>query len=144
VNDYITSLSEVLKALIRKNVRVLICLAPFMQRSRFIQNLRRKYTENQNIFIRFCKRIHLKSIIVDLEFAYIGTANLSGAGVGIKSIRKRNFELGIITDDPDIIADIAYTYMEIFNGKFCSKEKCHFFKNYKAREPCEGILSKSI
>ncbi|NVM56036.1 MAG: hypothetical protein HWN66_20225 [Candidatus Helarchaeota archaeon] len=88
--------------------------------------------------------MHFKTIIVDLKYAYLGTANISGAGVGLKSTRRRNFELGFITQDSEIIADIASTFMDIFNGKFCSRQNCHFFENYHLQDSCHGILSNSI
>ena len=83
--------------------------------------------------------MHFKTIIVDLDYAYIGTANLSGAGVGMKSERRRNFELGFVTRDTNIIADIAATFMDIFNGKYCSGEKCHFYNNFRLKDPCYGM-----
>jgi len=115
-----------------------------MQNSRFIQNLRAKYAESQNLFVRFCRRMHFKAIVIDLEYIYLGSANFSGAGVGLKSVRKRNFELGIISKDPELIADITFIFMEIFNGNYCNKEKCHFFHNYRLQESCNGIQTNSI
>ncbi len=41
-----------------------------------------------------CPRVHFKCIIVDGVKAYFGSANLTGAGMGAKSERKRNFENG--------------------------------------------------
>ena len=35
--------------------------------------------------------------------ADVGSANLTGAGMGMKSPRKRNFEAGILTDDPEMV-----------------------------------------
>lgn len=134
-----TSLSEVLIRLVKKGVKVLICLTPFMQRSRFIQTLRQNPLAREKILIHFCRRMHFKTIIVDLNYAYIGTANLSGAGVGLKSIRKRNFELGFITEKHEMIATIAETFLEIFNGKYCNSNKCHFFENYRLEDPCFGM-----
>ena len=134
------SLSDVVLTLLKRNVQVLIVLAAFMQKSRFIQTLSEKCHNHENIRIRFCRRMHLKTIIADLKYAYIGTANLSGAGVGLKTLQKRNFELGFITRDNDLIADIASTFMEIFSGKFCSKKNCHFFENPHLDGSCKGIL----
>ncbi len=139
-----TSLSEVLKKLARRGVKVLIILAPFMQRSQFIHTIRNNRLDSGNILIRFCRRMHFKTIISDLQYAYIGTANLSGAGVGMKSIRKRNFELGFVTYNTNVIADIATTFMEIFNGEYCSEKCCHFFENSYQKEPCFGILRNKI
>ena len=38
-----------------------------------------------------CPRVHFKLIIIDTTIAYVGSANLTGAGMGMKSSRKRNF-----------------------------------------------------
>ncbi|MHA1266659.1 MAG: phospholipase D-like domain-containing protein [Candidatus Helarchaeota archaeon] len=134
-----TSLTKVLIGLSRRKVKVLICLAPFMERSQFLQELTNNGTIGEDILIRYCRRMHFKVIIVDLNYAYIGTANLSGAGVGLKSVRRRNFELGFVTEDEELIADVALTFLDIFNGRYCSKEKCYFYKNTYIDDPCFGI-----
>lgn len=38
-----------------------------------------------------CSRVHFKMMIFDMQVAYIGSANLTGAGIGMKSGQKRNF-----------------------------------------------------
>ena len=38
-----------------------------------------------------CPRVHFKSVIVDGRFAYTGSANLTGAGMGAKSIHRRKW-----------------------------------------------------
>ena len=50
-----------------------------------------------------CPRVHFKMMIFDLETAYIGSANLTGAGIGMKSPLRRNFEAGILTNDPELV-----------------------------------------
>jgi phosphatidylserine/phosphatidylglycerophosphate/cardiolipin synthase-like enzyme len=67
-----------------------------------------------------CPRVHLKAVIVDGSFAYSGSANLTGAGMGAKSEHKRNFESGIITDDSEIIAGIMEQFDSIWRGNHCS------------------------
>ena len=47
--------------------------------------------------------VHFKLIIIDSTIAYVGSANLTGAGMGMKSPKKRNFEAGILTDDPEML-----------------------------------------
>ena len=49
-----------------------------------------------------CPRVHFKMIIFDFETTYIGSANLTGAGIGMKSSNRRNFEAGILTDEPPV------------------------------------------
>ena len=48
---------------------------------------------------RLCPRVHMKIIVMDSELVYIGSANLTGAGMGMKSSANRNFEAGILTDE---------------------------------------------
>ena len=50
-----------------------------------------------------CPRVHFKMLIFDFETAYIGSANLTGAGIGMKSSNRRNFEAGILTDEASLI-----------------------------------------
>jgi len=75
-----------------------------------------------------CPRVHLKCVVVDGGFAYVGSANLTGAGQGAKSDRRRNFESGIITTDKTIIEQVADQFDQIWRGGHCSecgrKEYC--------------------
>ena len=68
-----------------------------------------------------CPRIHLKTVIIDGSFAYVGSANLTGAGMGAKSENKRNFESGFITDDKKTINKIMDQYDSIWRGTYCKK-----------------------
>lgn len=68
---------------------------------------------------QLCPRVHFKILIVDGTFAYTGSANLTGAGMGMKSINRRNFELGIITTNPEMIETIMSRFDEVWMGKFC-------------------------
>ena len=38
-----------------------------------------------------CPRVHFKIIIFDMKIAYVGSANLTGAGLGMKGENTRNF-----------------------------------------------------
>jgi phosphatidylserine/phosphatidylglycerophosphate/cardiolipin synthase-like enzyme len=70
---------------------------------------------------QLCPRVHFKHIIIDGEFAYTGSANLTGAGLGMKSPDRRNFEAGIVTTDPEFIDSIMNQFDEVWMGKFCKK-----------------------
>jgi len=78
---------------------------------------------------QLCPRVHFKHIIVDGKFAYSGSANLTGAGLGMKGENTRNFESGFITTDPLIIDAIMKQFDEVWMGKYCRncrrKEFCN-------------------
>ena len=66
-----------------------------------------------------CPRVHFKCIIVDGRKAYFGSANLTGAGMGAKSERKRNFENGVLTDDPTLVEPLVEQFDSVWRGDFC-------------------------
>ena len=68
-----------------------------------------------------CPRVHFKSVIVDGTFAYSGSANLTGAGMGAKSSTRRNFESGFITTDKKFIDAIAAQFDSVWAGVHCRK-----------------------
>ncbi|MGA2447048.1 MAG: phospholipase D-like domain-containing protein [Polyangiaceae bacterium] len=51
-------------------------------------------------------RVHLKLVAIDGALLYLGSANFTGAGLGAKGDGRRNFELGIVTDD-EWMLDVA-------------------------------------
>jgi len=69
--------------------------------------------------MRRCPRVHVKALIVDGRFMYLGSANLTGAGLGAKSPRRRNFEAGIWTDDLTLIDPVGDMLEGIWNGDRC-------------------------
>ena len=73
-----------------------------------------------------CPRVHFKMMIFDLDEVYVGSANLTGAGIGMKSHKTRNFEAGILTDEPGLI-DAAIEHFDSvwagFRCKDCSRKK---------------------
>lgn len=66
-----------------------------------------------------CPRVHLKCVIVDGCFAYTGSANLTGAGLGAKSAKRRNFESGIVTTDVRLVEQIMDQFDQIWRGAHC-------------------------
>ena len=75
-----------------------------------------------------CPRVHFKMMVFDGKEAYIGSANLTGAGIGMKAETTRNFEAGILTDDPQIVEQAMNQFDEVWMGKFC--------KTCKRRDLC--------
>jgi phosphatidylserine/phosphatidylglycerophosphate/cardiolipin synthase-like enzyme len=68
-----------------------------------------------------CPRVHFKLVAVDQRFAYSGSANLTGAGLGAKSDARRNFESGIVTTDPLLVRRIMRQFDEVWMGKHCQR-----------------------
>ena len=68
-----------------------------------------------------CPRVHFKCIIIDGKQAYFGSANLTGAGMGAKSENRRNFENGILTDEPGLIEPLAEQFDSVWRGANCQK-----------------------
>ena len=68
-----------------------------------------------------CPRVHYKMIVFDCKEVYIGSANLTGAGIGMKSENTRNFEAGILTDDPQIVNQAMNQFDSVWNGSMCKK-----------------------
>jgi phosphatidylserine/phosphatidylglycerophosphate/cardiolipin synthase-like enzyme len=68
-----------------------------------------------------CPRVHLKCVVVDRRFAYVGSANLTGAGLGAKSKRRRNFESGIVTTDEVIVEQVMEQFDRIWRGDHCAQ-----------------------
>ena len=57
----------------------------------------------------------------------IGRANLTGAGIGMKSEDKRNFEAGILTDAPAIVEQAMNQFDDVWIGKLCKRCKRRVF-----------------
>ena len=66
-----------------------------------------------------CPRVHFKCVIADGCRAYFCSANLTGAGMGAKSVKKRNFENGILTDDPSLVEPLVEQFDAVWRGDFC-------------------------
>ena len=70
-----------------------------------------------------CPRVHFKTLVFDCQEVYVGSANLTGAGLGMKGDGKRNFEAGILTDMPEIVKQAMGQFDEVWMGKHCKKCK---------------------
>lgn len=71
--------------------------------------------------MRLCPRVHLKAVVVDAELLYLGSANWTGAGLGVKGSGRRNFEIGIVTTDDAVIDDVQALYESIWTGDPCGR-----------------------
>ncbi|MCQ2118808.1 MAG: phospholipase D-like domain-containing protein [Bacteroidales bacterium] len=77
---------------------------------------------------QLCPRVHFKIVVFDYREVYIGSANLTGAGIGAKGANKRNFEAGILTDEFEIVDAACEQFDSVWTGKHCKqclrKEMC--------------------
>ena len=70
-----------------------------------------------------CPRVHFKILVFDCQEVYIGSANLTGAGIGMKAETTRNFEAGILSDEPEIVEQVMNQFDDVWIGKHCKKCK---------------------
>jgi phosphatidylserine/phosphatidylglycerophosphate/cardiolipin synthase-like enzyme len=70
--------------------------------------------------LRECPRNHLKLVIVDGQHLYFGSANWTGAGIGAKCDERRNFELGVLSQDERLLDATQELFERIWRGKECS------------------------
>lgn len=82
-----------------------------------------------------CPRVHLKVVIVDGALLYLGSANWTGAGLGAKGSGKRNFELGVITDDAQLLDQVQALFDRVWTGGECA--------GCKLRDVCPGPLDEA-
>lgn len=66
-----------------------------------------------------CPRLHMKGFVIDGEQAFVTSANLTGAGMGSKAEHRRNFEAGVLTDDPEIVGPLMAFVDELYLGRYC-------------------------
>jgi phosphatidylserine/phosphatidylglycerophosphate/cardiolipin synthase-like enzyme len=78
--------------------------------------------------IRRCPRLHAKAVVVDCGAMYLGSANLTGAGLGAKADGRRNFEMGVWTRSPALIDAVLDQFNTLWEGRHCPacklKEVC--------------------
>lgn len=84
--------------------------------------------------VRRCPRLHAKSVIVDARHMYLGSANLTGAGLGAKADGRRNFEWGICTGSAAMIESVLDQFNALWEGCHC--EAC------KRRDVCPVPLEE--
>ena len=71
------------------------------------------------LVLKLCPRVHFKALIVDYSRLYMGSANFTGAGMGGKSARRRNFEVGLWTESPEFLDRVNMLFDRIWFGEEC-------------------------
>ncbi len=67
-----------------------------------------------------CPRMHAKLFIVDGSTVLVGSANLTGAGIGAKSSKKRNFEIGFLLEGEEEVKPFVNYFDFIWMGGQCA------------------------
>jgi len=83
-----------------------------------------------------CPRIHTKAIIIDGREAFVGSANLTGAGLGSKHADKRNFEAGFLFTDSDHLSRLIDWVDALYLGVYC--QTC------QRREFCQDPIMETL
>jgi len=79
---------------------------------------------NPDLFeYKFCERNHAKVVIIDDKMAYVGSANVTPAGLGQGIFTPGNFEAGILTEDAEVVASLNELFSQIKKGSCC--KGCH-------------------
>jgi phosphatidylserine/phosphatidylglycerophosphate/cardiolipin synthase-like enzyme len=78
-----------------------------------------KRTLPAGLTIRRCPRLHAKAVIIDCSRMYLGSANLTGAGLGAKADGRRNFEMGIWTESGELIDAVLEQFNALWEGRRC-------------------------
>lgn len=65
-----------------------------------------------------CPHVHFKIIIFDLKTAYVGYANLTGARLGMKGEKTRNFEAGVLSSNKDFVKNAAEQFDSVWMGAY--------------------------
>lgn len=113
----------------RVNIRILHAKEPG-------PNFKRSFSKypflKKNIEMQKCPRVHFKMIIIDSSWAYFGSANLTGAGLGMKSENNRNFETGLISNDANLVNELINQFDRVWIGLHC--------ENCGRREYCDNPI----
>jgi phosphatidylserine/phosphatidylglycerophosphate/cardiolipin synthase-like enzyme len=110
------SIVQVLRELANKGVEIRLLHAG-VPSSAALRELRRELP--RGLVIRRCPRLHAKAVVIDANRMYLGSANLTGAGLGAKGEKKRNFEMGIWTSASPLIDAVLEQFNHLWEGRPC-------------------------
>lgn len=114
------SILELFAELCRRGVELRLLHAELPSRPFRASFDRIKALWSGGLHLKICPRVHFKAVIVDGAWVYLGSANLTGAGLGAKQDDRRNFELGFVTEDFDVIDRTTALFQSIWSGAECA------------------------
>jgi len=120
--DRARSIVEVMRDLAKKGVEIRL-LHSGVPSSPVLRELRKELPVG--ITIRRCPRLHTKAVIIDCGWMYLGSANLTGAGLGAKAEGRRNFEMGALTRVSGLVDAVLDHFNTLWEGRYCESCKRH-------------------
>lgn len=112
-------IADVFAALARRGVEVRVLHAELPSRPFRAAFDRHRVLTRGGMTLKICPRVHFKAVLVDGAWLYLGSANLTGAGLGAKHKDGRNFELGFVTEDFDTIDRVSALFESVWSGVEC-------------------------
>lgn len=114
------SITERFESLTRAGVEIRILHGAVPSRLfRASLDRRGRSATSKRLELRHCPRVHLKMIAVDGAYLYLGSANFTGAGLGARGDGRRNFEMGVSTDDDVLLDSAQQRFDRIWSGREC-------------------------
>lgn len=109
------------KAVLGVSVQI-VCSNPSPSFTEEWEDYYRKMNEPDLFEYKFCDRNHAKAVIIDDNIAYVGSANVTPAGLGQGIFTPGNFEVGFLTDNPEVVSSLMALFSKIwwFHGKSLS------------------------
>lgn len=115
------SILKIFRDLCRKNIDIRI-LHSGIPSEAFLEDFKKySLSKEKNFQMKRCPRVHLKAILIDKSELFVGSPNLTGAGMGAKSENRRNFEIGFITDSSVFIKNLQSLFTRIWDSEMCKK-----------------------
>ena len=118
------SFLDILDSLANAGVDIrIICSSPsrgFLEEMEGHEDL----ANNPHFTFKTCRRCHMKMVIIDSEIIYIGSANITAAGMGPRIDTRRNFEAGMISSDINLVEQGIDIFEEGWSKKRCNS--CYY------------------
>lgn len=114
------SVVEVFSELAKRGVELRLLHAEMPSRPFRAAFDRKRLLVSGGLQLKVCARVHFKAVLVDGAWLYLGSANLTGAGLGAKGEDRRNFEVGFGTEDFELIDRTAALFESIWSGAECA------------------------
>lgn len=122
------SILEVLAAHARRGLELRILHADRPSGPFRAELARHPILDEGGLAMRLCPRNHMKAVIIDGRQVYLGSANWTGAGLGARGATRRNFELGMMTEDHRVLDQVQALYQHLWSGGACGacglRERC--------------------